>query len=235
MPRLADGRQLRFLLRACALLIGMLMVWWIFFLDPILSWVRGSGDFLLGVLPGAAEGSHIAVNPDGNWMLRLPVPAAAAQRADLQQMAGGGQPQKVRSFKIQTSRSKVALFTVSLPLFLALVFTVRMPGRQLIRALAWGIGILAGLMPFQLAMYGMATIRSYFHIASSPAVEFLWGSAGYLNTEVLPYLAPLFLALWLNQELRTQVFSWVPAPAQRQEAPRTRREKKRLRGHDART
>jgi hypothetical protein len=239
MPRLSDGPQLRFLLRACGLVIVMLLVWWIFLLDPVLGWVRGSGDFLLGVLPGATEGSHVEIGPDGNWMLRLPVPAAAAQRGDLQQMAGGGRPKKVRSFKMQTSRSKVALFTVTLPLFLALLFSVRMPAKQLIRSLATGVAILAVLMPLALALFGMATIRAYFHIASTPAVEFLWGSAGYMNTEVLPYLVPLFLALWLNPQLRAQVFSWAPALvpplAPPKEAALARRERKRLRRRDART
>jgi hypothetical protein len=226
MKLLPDSPQLRFLLRACALLIVLLVAWWIFLLEPILGWVRVSGDLLLGILPGAAEGTHVTVKPDGNWMLRLPVPAAAAAREDLQQLAGGGQlKKKVRSFQMETSRNKIALFTVAVPLFLALMFTVGMPWKDLARGLAYGCGILAVLMPVELAVHGMATIRAFFHIASTPLVGFLWGSAGYLNTEVLPYLAPLFLAVWLNRELRAQVFSWVPVSPDPAEAP-ARREKK---------
>jgi hypothetical protein len=236
MRLLPDRPQYRFLLRALGLLIGMFLLWWILLLDPLLVWVRHSGDFVLGWAPGAAEGPHVIVNPDGSWMLRLPVPAAAAERADLQRIAGGGapnaQPKKVRSFKLGISRNRVAMFTVALPLYWALMLAV--PGKKLLRMLAYGSAGIAAAMPFTLTLDGMITIRTYFHIQSTPLFGFLWNAVGYLNSEVLPYATPLFLGLWLNRELRTQVFAWVPAAEPAPEAPATRRERKRQRRRDAR-
>jgi len=237
MRLIPAGPQFRFLLRALGLLMGMLLVWWVFLLDPLLGWVRASGDFVLGWAPGAVEGPHIGVNPDGNWTLRLPVPEAAGGRADLQQMAGGGAPgappRRVRSFKMETSRGKVAMFTVGLPLFWALMLAAA--GKKPWRMLAWGSAGIAALMPFAVALNGMWTIRTFFHIESGPWVGFLWSVAGYVNAEVLPFATPLFLGLWLNPGLRTQVFSWMPvveaAPA---DGPPARRQSKRRRRRDAR-
>ena len=227
------GPQFSFLLRALGLLIGTLLLWWVFLLDPLLGWVRASGDFVLGWAPGAVEGPHISLTPEGNWMLRLPVPAAAAGRADLQRMAGGGaQPRRVRSFKMETSRGKVAMFTVGMPLFWALMLAV--PGKKPWRALAYGSAGIAAMMPFAVTLNGMWTIRTYFHIGSTPWVGFLWSLAGYLNAEVLPFATPLFLVLWLNPELRTQVFSFVPAAELPKGGPPARRERKRSRRRDAR-
>jgi hypothetical protein len=231
-----DRPQFRFLLRAGGLLIGMFLLWWIFLLDPLLIWVRYSGDFVLGWAPGAAEGQHVTIKPDGNWMLQLPVPAAAAARADLQRIAGAGspdaQPKKVRSFRLEITRNRVAMFTVALPLYWALMFAV--PGKKLLRMVLYGSAGIAAAMPFTLTLDGMEMIRTYFRIQSTPFAGFLWSAAGYLNSEVLPYATPLFLALWLNRELRTQVFSWVPAADAPPEGPQTRRERKRQRRRDAR-
>jgi len=83
-------------------------------------------------------------------------------------------------------------------------------------------------MPLVLTICGLGLVRNYFHIAPSPAAQFFWNSAGYLSSEVYPYLFPLFLAVWLNRNLRTQLFAWAStvAPA---EAPAPVEEKKRRR------
>jgi hypothetical protein len=109
-----------------------------------------------------------------------------------------------------------------------------LPCRNLLRMVAYGSAAILALMPFTVTVYAMTTIREYFHIESTPFTGFLWSSAGYLNGEVLPYATPLFLGLWLNRELRAQVFSWMPAAEPRQDGPLTRRERKRQRRRDAR-
>ena len=208
--------QLAFLVRATVLLVVSLALWWMFLVDPLLTWTRLSGRVVLSLVPGAASGQKVTVRPDDIWLLQLPVPAEAQNRADLQQLAGGAQPHRVRSFKMTTSRGQVALYTVAVPIFLALMFCVGMPVKEFLRSLAIGCGILLLLMPIDLAIYGMTTIRDYFHIQPSPAVGFLWSAAGYMNSEVFPYLVPLFLALWLNRPMRQQIFSWVPAGVSRE-------------------
>lgn len=164
------------------------------------------------------------------------MPAAAAAREDLQRLAGGGspgaQPKKVRSFKFETSRAKVALFTVALPLYWALMLAV--PCSRLLRMLAYGSAAIAAMMPFTVTLYAMTTIRAYFHIQSAPWAGFLWSSAGYVNGEVLPYATSLFLGLWLNRELRAQIFSWVPAAESLPETTSAPRDKKRRRRRHAR-
>ena len=169
-------------------------------------------------------------------MLRVPVPAAAASRADLQQLAGGGspdaQPKRIHSFQMEISRNTAALFTVALPLYWA--FVLAAPGKKLVRILGYGSGAILAVMPFALTLNAMATVRSYFHISSTPWTGFLWSSAGYLNTEVIPYALPLFLALWLNPELRARIFAFIPATESREDGQLTRREKRRQRRRDAR-
>jgi hypothetical protein len=228
--------QFRFLLRAGGLLVGTFLLWWFILLDPLLGWVRISGNVVLGWLPGATNGTHITVLSDESWMVQVPVPAAAATRADLQMLAGGGspgaQPRKVRSFKFQTSRAKVALFTVALPLFWALMLAV--PCKRLPLMVAYGSAAIAAMMPFTVTLYAMTTIRVYFHIESTAWAGFLWSSAGYVNGEVLPYATSLFLGLWLNRELRAQVFSWVPAAEPCPDAAATPHEGKRRRRRHAR-
>ncbi len=221
--------QLRFLLRATGLLLVALFAWWIFLLDPLLAWTRATGSIALDLLPGSASGDHVTVKPDGNWLLQLPVPTEALSRPDLRQLAGSGGSRGVRSFKMEVSRGQVALYTVAVPIFLALMFSVIMPFKEMLRALGTGCGILLLLMPVALTLWGLSTIRAYFHIASSPGVQFLWSSAGYLNSEVLPYLVPLFLAVWLNRALRTQIFSLVPAGPPAPASPAVRRDKKKRR------
>jgi len=222
--------QLRFLLRATGLLLVALFAWWILLLDPLLVWMRLSGSLTLSLLPGAASGRHVDVKPDGNWLLRLPVPSAALDRPDLRQLAS--QTRGPRSFKMEVSRGQVALYTVAVPIFLALMLSVRLPVKDLLRSLAIGLGVLLLLMPMVLTLWGLSTIRAYFQIAGSPAVQFLWNSAGYLNSEVFPYLVPLFLSIWLNRALRAQIFALAPAAAptpavEPSAAPRARKRRAR--------
>jgi len=225
MPR----PQIWFLLRAGVLVLTALVAWWIFLLDPLLDWMRVSGDFTLAVLPGAAAGQHVTIKPDGNWLLQLPVPSAAANRADLQRLASGGSaaPRKVRSFKMEVSRIQVALYTLPLPVFLALMFTAGLPLREMARSIALGCGIVALVMPLALTVWGVTTIREYFQIDSAPAIQFLRNGAAYLNNEVLPYLLPLLLAIGLNRELRAQIFSFVPAEGPATQTGKRRRAAKR--------
>jgi len=214
----------------------MLLLWWIFLLDPLLGWVRISGDFVLGWVPGATGGTHITVKPDGNWMVQVPAPAEASAQPEVQRITGGGsplaRPKRLRAFKMEVSRTRVALFTVALPLFWALMLAA--PGKRLLRMVAYGSAGIAAAMPFAVTLDTMTTVRAYFHIQSTPLAGYLWHAAGYLNGEVLPYATPLFLGLWLNRELRAQILSWSPATDPRREGQSTRRERKRQRRRDAR-
>ena len=66
--------QLRFLLRGSSLLLVMLALWWWLLLNPLLTGIRLSADAVLWLLPGGRAASGVIVQPNGDWMLRVPIP-----------------------------------------------------------------------------------------------------------------------------------------------------------------
>ena len=55
------------------------------------------------------------------------------------------------------------------------------------------------------------TLQQQMPLVSSRAGVFLLDFSHYLNTDALPYVAAIVLALWLHADLRSQVFFRRPA------------------------
>ena len=209
--------QLRFLLRGSSLLLVMLALWWWLLLNPLLTGIRLSADAVLWLLPGGRAASGVIVQPNGDWMLRVPIPEFLSKRDAVQRAYGrapGSPPIKVRSFKLTIPDHIPTFFTLGLPLFWALVLAAGFT-RRLWRVVAGGTALLALWALLSLLMYTAYSIETSLKLATSTAAT-LWNSAEYLNFNVLPYVAPLFIALWLHTDLRAQIFSWnavSPPPA----------------------
>lgn len=206
--------QLRFLLRGSALFLVMLVLWWWLFLTPMLAGLRFSTGAVLWLLPGGRSASGVLVEPNGDWMLRVPIPELLSRLDAVQRAYGrapGSPPVTVRSFKLAIADRIPTFFTLSFPLFWALVLAAPR-SRRLWRAMAVGTSLLALLSLLSLLLYAAYSIETTLRLATSGVAGTIWNALEYLNVNVAPYLVPLLLAPWLHTGLRAQIFSWNGAP-----------------------
>jgi len=205
--------QLRFLLRGSGLFVAMLALWWWVLLHPLLDGMRYATRAALWLLPGGRSASGVTVEPNGDWLLRVPIPGSLAKQDTLEKAYGhapGGQV-TVRSFKLTIADRIPIFFTLSFPLFWALTLAAPRT-RNLARVVAGGTALLAAMAEISLLVYTIYTIENALKWAVSPLAVALWGGIEYLNVNVAPYVAPVLLAVWLHTELRTQIFLREPAP-----------------------
>ena len=207
--------QLRFLIRGSGLLFAMLALWWWVLLGPLLIGMRLSTDAALWLLPGGRSASGVTVEPDGGWRIRVPLPAWLAKQDEVQKAFGrvpGGPPVAVRSFSLAVAERVPKFFTLGLPLFWAIVLAAPRASRPW-RAAAIGTGVLAVIGLLSLLLYTAYSIESTLHLFRSTVVLTVWNAVEYLNLNVVPYAAPLVIAVWLHDGLRAQIFSWTTTPA----------------------
>jgi hypothetical protein len=210
--RLSD--PLRFLLRALVLLAPMLALWWLVLLNPLLAGLRLSAEATLRLLPGGSSVSHVTIGPDRNWTFQVPAPAAVVNQEKTQQMLGasaaGSGRIKIRSMKVEGAGRFPVLFTVSLPLYWAILLAA--PGRPRLLRMACGTAVLTTFALLSIAVYATRLVGGYFHLAMEGLPGFLMDSAAYLTTGVVPYLGPVLVALSLNGELRGLILTGEAAP-----------------------
>jgi hypothetical protein len=201
--------QFRFLLRGSSLLLALLALWWWVLLTPMLGGMRVATDLILRTLPGGSSVGSVTLGSGKDWVLRVPMPAALANQDSVQRAFGrapGAPAVKVRSFKLAIAEGIPTFFLLSFPLFWALVLAApRM--RRLGRVVAIGTGLLALLAELSLLLYTAFSIEINLHLVTSSAAAAIWRGAEYLNVNVVPYLVPLLLAVWLHEGLRAQIFS----------------------------
>ena len=206
--------QARFLLRGSGLFIVLLAVWWWILLSPMLAGLRLSTRVVLWLAPGGSSASGVTVQPDGDWLLRIPLPGFLARQDAVQRAYGrapGAPPVNVRSFRLVIGERIPTFFTLGFPLFWALVLAAPRSRRQW-RVVALGTALLAVLAQLSLLFYAAFSIETNLHLATSAAASTIWNAIEYLNVNVAPYIAPVLLAAWMHTELRAQIFSWSAEP-----------------------
>jgi predicted secreted protein len=205
----------RFLLRALVLLALMLALWWLVLLNPLLAGLRLSAELTLRLLPGGSSVSHVTIGPDRNWTFQVPAPAAVVNQERTQQMLGaaaaGSGRIKIRSLKVEGTARYPILFTVSLPLFWAILLAA--PGRPRLLRMACGTAVLAIFALLSIAVYAVRLVGGYFQLTTEGFPGFLMDSAMYLAAGVVPYLAPVLVALSLDGELRGLILAGEAEPA----------------------
>jgi hypothetical protein len=227
--RVPASQQLRFLLRASSLLLVMLAVWWWVLLNPLLAGMRLSTGAVLWLLPGGRSVSEAVVGANGDWLLRVPIPQSLAKEEAVQRAYGrapGAPAVTIRSFRLAIAERVPTFFTLSFPFYWALILAAPR-ARRLWRAAAGGTALLAVLALLSLLFYTAYTIETTLHAATSAVA--LWGAAEYLNVNVIPYVAPLIVALWLHAELRAHIFAWSAAAGPAEAVPAVRRGRRRAR------
>jgi hypothetical protein len=206
---------LRFLLRALGLLALMLALWWLVLLNPLLAGLRLSAELTLRLLPGGSSVSHVTIGPGRNWTFQVPAPAAVVNQERTQRMLGaaaaGSGRIKIRSMKVEGTARYPILFTVSLPLFWAILLAA--PGRPRLLRMACGTVVLAIFALLSIAVYAVRLVGGYFQLTTEGFPGFLMDSAMYLAAGVVPYLGPVLVALSLDGELRGLILAGEAEPA----------------------
>ena len=177
-------------------------LWWLLLLNPLLTGLRFSAELTLRLLPGGNSVSHVTIGPSRNWTFQVPAPAAVVNQESTQRMLGaaGSERIKIRSMKVEGAARYPILFTVSLPLYWAILLAA--PGRRRLLRMASGTVVLAAFSLLSIAVYAIRLVGGYFQLTTAGLSGFLTDSAMYLAVGVVPYLGPVLVALSLNGELR---------------------------------
>ena len=209
--------QTRFLLRGSVLLIGLLTLWWLVLLGPMLYMLKGAaGGFVL-----------IRENPTGNWTLRVPLERtlpATPQRPVAQ---------RIRSIDFDLERKDLVGFTFSLPVYWAVILAV--PGvRRSLRPLLLGTALMSLvelLLLLAFAQIGARNAAAQYSGSEDAVGKWIRRVCEYIVVGALPYAVPFVVALSLHRGLRGAVFPWTKAakpsaPARRGGSREPRRAKK---------
>jgi hypothetical protein len=207
MPR---RPQFPFLLRASLLLIAMLALWGAVLLDPLRAGLRAFTVAAVWLIPGDGSAAEAEILPNGDWALRLPMPAAVARQEPVQQMFGRASkdaaPVKVRSVKLVIEGKYPVLFTAGLPFYWALILASGWTWRRG-RLLLQGSGVLFAIAVGSLVFYAIRTAIKNVHLVTGGTAGFLLDCGEYFVINVVPYLTPLVLALYLDSDLRALIFN----------------------------
>ena len=215
MPAIASP-QLRFLLRGSACFVVLLAVWWFGLLHPMLDGLQLSTDLTLRLLAGWKDTGSVTVSSNGDWIVRLPIPESVARQDAVQKAFGrapGAPPVKVRSIRLAIAERIPTFFTLSFPLFWAVMLAGPLAW-GLWRPIAMGTALLWGLAVVSVIFYAAFSAENNMALAGPGLASILWNGAEYLNVNVVPYMTPLLLGLGLNRGLRGQVFLWDPLPVE---------------------
>lgn len=199
-----SGLPRRFLLRGSVVLAGMLLLWWLALVDPLLAVLRIAADLPLRCLPGAAPAAAIHVLPTGDWVFRVPVPSS------LLDPSMGGHAGKFRGIQLELPQSTLVLFTLGFPIFWALVLPSP-EGRRLWRVLVPGTAAIAAIAVMQVLFFIGYTINANLHLIRNGAGVWLLDYANYVNRYMIPYTAPFCVALWIHRKLRSDILAWYPS------------------------
>lgn len=179
----ASKAQIRFLLRGSLLVVVSLTVWWMALRAPLLSALRWSA-----AIPLALAGASVDGDATGGWKLRVPVSDG-------------------RAIEFTAAEADVTIFTLSLPVFWAVMLATSGVRRQW-RGLAGGTLVLAVVNALSVTVFAEATAhRILGQIEGSPGGLATWflGLSQYLVVNVTPYAAPLVTAFALHTGLRAAI------------------------------
>lgn len=197
--------QTRFLLRGSALLIGLLALWWLILTGPMLAVLEGGVDIMAAIVSGSKGGEFMRKSATGDFTFRIPksitVPASPTNP----------ESQRINSIDFDMSRTGVLFFTLSVPVFGAVVLAA--PGwRRNVRPFLIGTGVIALLEPILLMIYVTTSAqKATAQMFSMPLGAFeTWaiGVTDYLLTLVAPYAAPFVVAFAVHPELRREILGF---------------------------
>lgn len=173
----------KFLLRASVLLVAMLVMWWLVLVNPLLFVLRASAALPFAFLTGSS--ASIAAGA-AQWDFRIPIGLQAI------------------SFSIP--RSDVVVFTFSLPVYWA----IALASRTRVRSLLIGTLIMEAIEVLSLIAFAALighSVAAQRALSYSSFARWFTEFANYLLVDVIPFLAPVLLAVVLDRDLRSRMFS----------------------------
>jgi len=194
--------QLRFLGRTVLIFLLLLAIWWLVLLDPMLLLLRGAGNLLLSVLPGADSTYSINLDANGDWSVRLPVSTALLRKWGAPQLSEA--PVAYRGIRLTLPRRIPNILTVGLPLFWSVILAAPLT-RRTVGILATGSAVLAVLAPPLLLVCAMQLARTVLVPNSTGPALYMIDLIAYLATAVIPCVVPVLLAVGLHRELRETI------------------------------
>jgi hypothetical protein len=208
----------RFLARASLLFLAMLVLWGAFLLDPLRAGLRLFTAAVFWLIPGGS--AEVATLPNGDWSLKMPVPAAIGRQPGVQEMfrysstdnntrrwnSQGPGTIHVRSATVVIEGKYPMLFTAGLPFFWALLLAAGWTGRTP-RALVLGSTTLFSTAVLSLVFFTISAGLKNMYLVNDSTVRLMLDAGSYFIVNVIPYLMPLGLAFYLDPSLRTQIFS----------------------------
>jgi hypothetical protein len=205
--------QLRFLARASILATAILAVWWWLLLTPVLAVMRAPTEFALRLLPGCGQETRILTGPDGQWSFAAPPGAASAPLQNAIQEAMRGLPDaaakvpwRISSKQVVCARTSLSLFSLSLPLYWSILLAAP-PRKSRLRAALGGSALAAAIGFVSLLLFFVKGTNDLAQFVPGAAARFALDLASYLGESLLPYAAPLLIAIWLNSEFRDRILS----------------------------
>jgi len=205
------GPQTRYLFRNVFFLAPLLGLWWTLLLDPLLAGLRLSTEEVLRLFLRGHPPAEVVIAPDGNWLFRVPLPAAVARRGEIQRLFGQRPPDTpyvtVRSLRIQIPGRDPSVFVITLPFFWAVLLAQPSWSGRTLRALAGGTCL---LLPFAVILMVFEVVRSFMintHLAIPPLAATLLQAWDQIALTAVPFVTPVLLALWLDNGFRALVFS----------------------------
>lgn len=179
--------QVKFLLRASALLAAFLALWWFVLRLPLLDWVQFSTEVVLQHLPGVHAPTGVNIEAGRVWNLQVPIP--------------GG-----RSIHLMAEERLPTMYTVAIPLYWAVLLAGPW-SRRLGRAFALGTAVLLVTPALALLVYAAHVVKLNLYRDATPALGYALNFADYFLGTVAPFMLPPFLALALYPDLRSLVLT----------------------------
>lgn len=176
-------------------MIALLTLWWLALRPPLLYVLRICEENTLSLIHG--QTSQIAVADSGDWALRVPVEDVHEEEGKLV---------RVHSIDFTIPVDDVALFTFSWPVFWALA--VAAPDfKANWRALLIGTAALGVIEPLLLLIFieiDTRTVLTQWHPADKAGMAAWLREYGtYVNNNVMPFFAPIALAVAIHPGLRS--------------------------------
>ena len=202
-PRMRSSPQLRFLLWCALFSVATVSLWYFMLRKPLLDGLRLSADFALSLAGGSGADLRIAVDPNGEWSAPIPLRGGELPSWLSPYIPPGSPTPHVRALTVAVPKSTQSLLILTLPLYWAILLAAPR-GAHLLRALALGTVLLA-LVAILSTMVTLGQAAEPYLWAPGGWVAFVLEVAAYLAVNVVPFIAPLVIALALRPKLRELV------------------------------
>jgi hypothetical protein len=193
---------LAFFARTAILLVVLLALWWLVLATPLVTLLRLSVETAVPLYSLAGmQATFSGVLAEGwefRFVLNDPTPGAA------------------KAISLTVPYGAAVAFTVSMPMYWAIAFGVPIRSQKaspLVRSFLIGSALILLVEVFQFLIYlGVQTwrLKEQVHPTAGGLLQWFYSLAEYLAIYVVPYTAPILIALLIHRPLRARIFAQSP-------------------------